>query len=39
VGAGYSLTRHLFTDRTIRLKRQNRAADAHGADPHAEDHK
>ncbi|OIW25859.1 hypothetical protein CONLIGDRAFT_508873 [Coniochaeta ligniaria NRRL 30616] len=27
----YSITRHLFTDKTIRLKRQNRAADAHAA--------
>ncbi|KAF3766346.1 hypothetical protein M406DRAFT_356299 [Cryphonectria parasitica EP155] len=31
--AGYSSMRHFFTDKTIRLKRQNRAADsvAHGS--------
>ncbi|KAI7787242.1 hypothetical protein SLS64_000161 [Diaporthe eres] len=28
LAAGYSITRHLFVDKTIRLKRQNRAADA-----------
>ncbi|KAG6360525.1 hypothetical protein INS49_011587 [Diaporthe citri] len=28
IAAGYSITRHLFVDKTIRLKRQNRAADA-----------
>lgn len=27
--AVYSITRHLVVDKTIRLKRQNRAADAH----------
>lgn len=27
LAAGYSITRHLFVDKTIRLKRQNRAAD------------
>lgn len=27
IAAGYSITRHLFVDKTIRLKRQNRAAD------------
>jgi hypothetical protein len=30
----YSITRHLFTDKTIRLKRQNRAADAQHAAKH-----
>ncbi|KAK4458741.1 hypothetical protein QBC42DRAFT_276095 [Cladorrhinum samala] len=30
----YSITRHLFTDKTIRLKRQNRAADSHAAAHH-----
>ncbi|KAJ4412555.1 hypothetical protein N0V82_008732 [Gnomoniopsis sp. IMI 355080] len=32
--AGYSCIRHFFTDKTIRLKRQNRAADAaaHGGE-------
>ncbi|EFX06604.1 hypothetical protein CMQ_6925 [Grosmannia clavigera kw1407] len=36
--AGYSITRHLFVDKTIRLKRQNRLADnaAHGHEEHAE---
>lgn len=29
--AGYSISRHLWTDKTIRLKRQNRAADAAAA--------
>ncbi|ROW17324.1 hypothetical protein VPNG_01195 [Cytospora leucostoma] len=28
VAAGFSITRHLFTDSTIRLKRQNRAAES-----------
>lgn len=36
--AAYSMTRHLMTDKTIRLKRQNRAADqaaaAHGSEEH-----
>ncbi|KAK4189970.1 hypothetical protein QBC35DRAFT_491620 [Podospora australis] len=27
--AAYSITRHLVVDKTIRLKRQNRAADKH----------
>jgi len=27
--AAYSSARHFFTDKTIRLKRQNRAADSH----------
>jgi hypothetical protein len=31
----YSSTRHLMVDKTIRLKRQNRAADAHA---HQEEH-
>ncbi|KAG7285252.1 hypothetical protein NEMBOFW57_009873 [Staphylotrichum longicolle] len=31
----YSSTRHLMVDKTIRLKRQNRAADAHA---HSEEH-
>ncbi|KAK0747508.1 hypothetical protein B0T21DRAFT_278399 [Apiosordaria backusii] len=29
--ACYSITRHLVVDKTIRLKRQNRAADAHAS--------
>ncbi|KAK4172549.1 hypothetical protein QBC36DRAFT_337625 [Triangularia setosa] len=29
--AAYSITRHLVVDKTIRLKRQNRAADSHAA--------
>ncbi|KAK1836146.1 hypothetical protein QBC39DRAFT_338902 [Podospora conica] len=29
--ACYSSMRHFFVDKTIRLKRQNRAAEAHGA--------
>lgn len=29
--AGYSCVRHFFTDKTIRFKRQNRAADAAAA--------
>ncbi|CAP70840.1 uncharacterized protein PODANS_3_8980 [Podospora anserina S mat+] len=29
--ACYSITRHLVVDKTIRLKRQNRAADSHAA--------
>ncbi|ROV89235.1 hypothetical protein VMCG_09886 [Cytospora schulzeri] len=36
--AGYSITRHLFTDKTIRLKRQNRAADAAAAAASGEHH-
>ncbi|KAK0651303.1 hypothetical protein B0T16DRAFT_453783 [Cercophora newfieldiana] len=32
--AGYSSMRHFLVDKTIRLKRQNRAADSHG-DSHA----
>ncbi|KAK0626089.1 hypothetical protein B0T14DRAFT_509127 [Immersiella caudata] len=32
--AGYSSMRHFFVDKTIRLKRQNRAADAHAAEEH-----
>jgi hypothetical protein len=35
--AGYSSARHFLVDKTIRLKRQNRAADAHG-DHGAEEH-
>jgi hypothetical protein len=36
VGAAvYSSGRHFFVDKTIRLKRQNRAADAHA---HQEEH-
>ncbi|KAK4228485.1 hypothetical protein QBC38DRAFT_474969 [Podospora fimiseda] len=33
----YSITRHLYTDKTIRLKRQNRLAEKHSA-PHGEEH-
>ncbi|KAK4157455.1 hypothetical protein C8A00DRAFT_29603 [Chaetomidium leptoderma] len=33
--AGYSSARHFLTDKTMRLKRQNRAADAHA---HQEEH-
>jgi hypothetical protein len=36
--AGYSSARHFFVDKTIRLKRQNRAADAHGAHGAEEHH-
>ena len=32
--AVYSIARHLLTDKTIRLKRQNRAADAQHAAGH-----
>ncbi|KAK4122655.1 hypothetical protein N657DRAFT_691156 [Parathielavia appendiculata] len=35
--AAYSCTRHLIVDKNIRLKRQNRAADA-AAHGHAEEH-
>jgi hypothetical protein len=34
LAAIYSITRHLFTDKTIRLKRQNRAADNQHAVKH-----
>ncbi|KAB5528165.1 hypothetical protein GE09DRAFT_1150579 [Coniochaeta sp. 2T2.1] len=34
VAALYSITRHLYTDKTIRLKRQNRAADNQHAVKH-----
>ncbi|KAL1855706.1 hypothetical protein Daus18300_010989 [Diaporthe australafricana] len=34
IAAGYSITRHLFVDKTIRLKRQNRAADAAAEEHH-----
>jgi hypothetical protein len=34
--AVYSCTRHLMVDKTIRLKRQNRAADSH--QEHHEEH-
>ncbi|KAL2256343.1 hypothetical protein VTK26DRAFT_1814 [Humicola hyalothermophila] len=34
--AVYSCTRHLMVDKTIRLKRQNRAADSHAAHEKAE---
>jgi hypothetical protein len=33
----YSTTRHLIVDKNIRLKRQNRAAEAH-APAHSEEH-
>ncbi|KAK0741004.1 hypothetical protein B0T18DRAFT_419222 [Schizothecium vesticola] len=36
--AGYSSARHFFVDKTIRLKRQNRAAEAHGAGHGEEEH-
>lgn len=36
--AVYSSTRHLMVDKTIRLKRQNRAADAHAHAEHNEEH-
>ncbi|PSR93658.1 hypothetical protein BD289DRAFT_480971 [Coniella lustricola] len=36
--AAYSCTRHLVTDKTIRLKRQNRAADAAAAAAHGNEH-
>ncbi len=35
LAAGYSSLRHFMVDKTIRLKRQNRAADSA---PHAEEH-
>lgn len=35
--AAYSSMRHFFVDKTIRLKRQNRAAEAHGAGGHGEE--
>ncbi|KAH8769938.1 hypothetical protein F5883DRAFT_552451 [Diaporthe sp. PMI_573] len=38
LAAGYSITRHLFVDKTIRLKRQNRAADSAAQDHHKESH-
>lgn len=34
LAAGYSMTRHLMTDKTIRLKRQNRAADKAAEEHH-----
>ncbi|SPO05764.1 uncharacterized protein DNG_08451 [Cephalotrichum gorgonifer] len=36
VGAGFSLSRKLWVDKTMRLKRQNRAAEQH--DSHEEHH-
>ncbi|KAK3321470.1 hypothetical protein B0T19DRAFT_445231 [Cercophora scortea] len=36
--AGYSSLRHFMTDKTIRLKRQNRAAEAAAAKEHEEHH-
>jgi len=36
IAAGYSSMRHFMVDKTIRLKRQNRAADAH--EEHHEEH-
>ncbi|POS76238.1 hypothetical protein DHEL01_v205365 [Diaporthe helianthi] len=38
LAAGYSITRHLFVDKTIRLKRQNRAADAAAQEHSKESH-
>jgi len=37
IAAGYSSLRHFIHDKTIRLKRQNRAADNHGSS-HSEGH-
>ncbi|KAL8409406.1 hypothetical protein RB594_007728 [Gaeumannomyces avenae] len=36
LAAGYSSLRHFMTDRTIRLKRQNRAADKHEGAHHSD---
>ena len=38
VAATYSSLRHFMTDKTIRLKRQNRAADKHEAGHHSDEH-
>ena len=38
LAAGYSSMRHFFVDKTIRLKRQNRPADPHGAHAEEEHH-